>query len=246
MKVLLITWSYDDNYPVLDSLIYKSLNKLNLTDRIVHIHYNRNNYNDLESIFRDRFQTQYEYILYKIFLLRDKISKINFDKFIYCDTNDVVCVKSFDELETIDETIFSNEIHRYPNNTNNWFPINDYSLNDLSSYNFLNSGVFVSNKKDYLLLLEELINNVIILDYKNFGGDQGVFTYHYINNLNPKIKLDNDCRFFLSTYLRDKNDFELTDKKTIKHKYKLTEPFFIHDNGLNYGSPKFIEFFNLI
>ena len=94
-------------------------------------------------------------------------------------------------------------------------------------------------------LLENTIENVLPLNYKNFGGDQGVYTYYFINNLSPNIKLDDTCEFFLSTYLSSVSWFEKIGDR-VKHKLKNTTPMFVHDNGWNYGSPRIIETFNLI
>jgi hypothetical protein len=86
---------------------------------------------------------------------------------------------------------------------------------------------------------------VLPLKYKNFGGDQGIYTYYYINDLSPKIFLDELSQYFVSTYLTSKDWFSKENNK-IRCKINNTTPIFIHDNGWNYGSPRIIEGFNLI
>ena len=46
----------------------------------------------------------------------------------------------------------------------------------------------------FIKLFDSCINNVFPKEYKNFGGDQGVFTYYYINNENDEIVLDRDTK----------------------------------------------------
>jgi len=58
------------------------------------------------------------------------------------------------------------------------------------------------------------------------------------------IKID-ETKYFLSTYLKSPNDFRKDDIGVYSLKTN-SYPIFIHDNGWNYGSPKFINHFNLI
>ena len=180
-----------------------------------------------------------------LFLLKEKLKEIDDGIIIYCDTNDVVCLDNINNLNYNGGTIFSSEKNRYPNDNSSWKPSSSYPEWNLNNNIYLNSGLIVTTKKLYLNLLDNIIGNVIPLNYKNFGGDQGVYTYHYINNLSPKIILDETCEFFVSTYLTSPNCFEKIGER-LKHKLTNTTPMFIHDNGLNFGSPRIIKNFNLI
>ena len=83
------------------------------------------------------------------------------------------------------------------------------------------------------------------LHLRNFGGDQGIYTYNYLNNPNTNIILDRDSKYFLSTYHRAQNTY-CKNNNTLTNVLDNTSPIFVHDNGWNYGSPKFIEKFSLL
>jgi hypothetical protein len=245
MKLISITWSYEQEFNYKDTILYKSFIKNNIDDDFINIHFNRNDYLELESVFEKDYGFQFEFILYKIFLFKDKLKSINDDVILYCDTNDVVCLDKIQNIEYKDNIMFSSERNKYPSNSSSWKPISSYSERNLSNNVYLNSGLIISKKELYLELLENCINNVLPLKYKNFGGDQGIYTYYYINNLSPKIFLDEISQYFVSTYLTSKDWFSKENDK-IRYKINNTTPIFIHDNGWNYGSPRIIEGFNLI
>jgi len=248
MKLLTVTWSYTEEYDYVDSFLYKSFIKHNSKDNFINIHFNRNLYLKLEEDFKQRFGYQYEYILYKIFLLEPELKNlknISVDNVvIYADTNDVACLGNISELNTTFDSnsiVFSSERHKYPSQHTPW---NKYPEHNEINSIFLNSGLFIGSTSRIHELLQKCIDKVLCLEYKDFGGDQGVYTYAYINNID-NIILDHDSRVFLSTYLRAVNDFECKDNRLINKSNNLS-PLFIHDNGWNHGSPKFIEKFKLI
>lgn len=245
IKLLSITWSNDQTFDYKNTILYKSFIKHNNDNDFINIHFNRNEYSELEKDFENNYGYQSEFVLYKIFLLKEKLKEIDDGIIIYCDTNDVVCLDNINNLNYNGGTIFSSEKNRYPNDNSSWKPSSSYPEWNLNNNIYLNSGLIVTTKKLYLNLLDNVIGNVIPLNYKNFGGDQGVYTYHYINNLSPKIILDETCEFFVSTYLTSPNCFEKIGER-LKHKLTNTTPMFIHDNGLNFGSPRIIKNFNLI
>ena len=152
---------------------------------------------------------------------------------------------NINNLDYTDGIIFSSEKNKYPNDNSSWNPVSSYPEWNLNNSLYLNSGLIVTTKELYIKLLDNVIENVIPLNYKNFGGDQGVYTYYYINNLSPNIKLDDTCEFFVSTYLSSGSWFEKIGDR-LKYKLTNTTPMFIHDNGWDYGSPRIIEGFNLI
>lgn len=242
MKLLTVTWSYEDEFDYSSSLIYRSFVKHNDKNDFVNIHFNRKLYADLENEFKSKYEYQHEYILYKIFILAEKINKIEGDHFVYCDTNDVVCLGNINELQfdcLKGKVMFSSELHKYPPQSK-W---NNYPEENESKKLFLNSGLFFGSKYDILELLLYCIKKILPLEYKDFGGDQGIYTYEFINNNDSKIILD-DCRFFLNTYLRSADHFELKFNRLF-FKDSEKSPLFVHDNGWNYGSPRFIEKFNM-
>lgn len=245
MKVISVTWSHDSNYNYKDSILYKSFIKNNVDSDFVNFHFNKNDYHDLEVLFEKKFGFQFEFILYKITLLKEKLNQLEDNVLIYCDTNDVVCLDNINNIKYNGGIIFSSEKNRYPNNISNWEPTTKYPIWNIENNIYLNSGLILSQKDLFIKLIESVEEKILNLDYKNFGGDQGIYTYHYINDFLPKITLDESCEYFLSTYLTSRNWFEKQDDKLIC-KTTGTTPIFIHDNGWNYGSPRIIEGFNLI
>jgi len=251
VKLVTVTWSNEDEPRIEDSFLIKSFLKNNKSDDLINIHFNRNNYNELETEFQSKFGYQYEFLLYRIFLLKDILVNISDDLLIFSDTGDVVCLGDIQELQNkiSDNIIFSSENHRYPNEGNilNWEPNYRYPEKNYIDINFLNAGVSFGHRLNFINLLTECIEYVFPKKYTNFGGDQGVFTYYYINNnlQTNLVNLDNKYEIFLSTYLKSYHDFHYENGRLVNYTYKTT-PLFIHDNGWNYGSPKFINHFNLL
>ena len=233
-KILTVTWSYEEDFNIKDTYLFKSFVKNNDPNNLVHIHYNRNNYKNLEVEFKEKYNIQYEFILYKIFLTRDKINNIDADNIIFCDANDTVCLGNISNLEAQKEIVFSTEINQYPSSMGDWGGL-DYSQDDQKNKVFLNAGLFISKKNDYKMLLDSVIENILTKNLKSFGGDQGIFIFHYLSNSKPTIVLDRESKMFLCTFSRHYHEF--TEKKF---------PLFVHDNGWNWGSPRFIEKFNLV
>lgn len=251
IKLVTVTWSNEDEPNIDESFLVKSFLKKNKKSDLINIHFNRNNYEQLENEFKSKFGYQYEFLLYRIFLLKDILVNLNNDLLIFSDTGDVVCVDNIQILKDKipNNIIFSSENHRYPNEDNilNWELNYKYPKKNYNDVNFLNAGISFGSRINFINLLSECINEIFPKKYTNFGGDQGVFTYYYINNnlQTNLIKLDNEYEIFLSTYSKSYHDFYYEDGKLINYTYK-TRPLFIHDNGWNYGSPKFISHFNLL
>lgn len=233
MKLLSITWGYQDSADITDSFLYKSFIKHNDPSSFVNIHFNRNNYSQLEIDFKERYGYQYEFLLYKIFLSVDRISKLDDDYYILSDAFDVACLGNIEQIPTPNQILFSSESHRYPWQCPDWKV--DYSEEDKQYRHFLNSGLSNGKRDWYVDLFKSLEKNIFPLNLKTFGGDQGVVTYHYLSKNDPQISLDKESKLFLSTYCRDHNEY-----------LKKPLPLFVHDNGWNYGSPRFIEKFNLL
>lgn len=247
MNLIVITWSHSDQKDISETRLVKSFLKYNEINKLHHIHFDRNNYKSLESEFESRFGYQFEFLLYRIFLLKQHLLDLNIDNLIFSDTEDVVCMGNIEEINPYlqDRVIFSSESHQYPNEINitNWIPVNQYPEINKQSSQFLNAGLSFGKKESYIKLFDFCINKVMSQNYRNFGGDQGVFTYSLLNSDNNLLSLDQD-NIFLNTYSLNYGNYYVNDNKLYKHGH--TQPFlFVHDNGWNYGSPKFIEHFNL-
>lgn len=234
IKILTITWSYDDFFDIKKTFLYQSMIKNNSPSNFLHIHYNRNNYSELEKIFNNNFGFQYEYILYKIYLTKNKIQDFNCEYIIFCDANDTVCLGNINNIIPKNNILFSSEINQYPSSLGDFEGLN-YSIEDQKNKKFLNSGLFFCSTKQYYELLDSVITNILNKNIKSFGGDQGVYTYHYLSYKEPRIILDSDCELFFCSFSKHYENF-------INYKF----PIFVHDNGWNWGSPRFIEKFNLV
>ena len=245
MKLVSVTWSYSDNSDYENSILYKSFLKKNHPKNFINIHFNRSNYRELEIEFEQKYGYQYEFLLYRIFLLKEQIENLESDVMIFSDTGDVVCLDNIENIQFDGGIIFSAERHQYPNDISSWSPNNSYCIEDKNHSNFLNAGLQIADKKSYLTLLDETIKNVFPLEYKSFGGDQGVYTYYYINDFDPKIILDNQRKIFVSTYLTSVDWYKMGGDR-VTYKPTSTQPIFIHDNGWNYGSPKITQHLNLL
>tara|TARA_R110001592_G_scaffold122675_1_gene329666 strand:- start:2683 stop:3393 length:711 start_codon:yes stop_codon:yes gene_type:complete len=236
MKILTTTWSYDNNFDIKSTTLWQSFIKNNDPKNFIHVHYNRNTFLSLEEDFEQRFGFQYEYILYKIFLLKDFIKNNIDDDIIFCDATDTACLSCIDNIKPREyDVMFSREINQYPSSLGDWGDHAQWNINQINDKVFLNAGLIISTSSNYIKLLTSVFDNILTKDLKSFGGDQGIYTYHYLVNNTPKIVLDNNSSLFLTTFNRN-----------IEHFKKEELPCFIHDNGFDYGSPQFIKNFNLV
>lgn len=245
MKLISVTWSYSQESNVKETILYKSFIKNNNEFDFVNIHFDRNNYLDLEKEFETKYGYQYEFLLYRIFLLKDFVSIIDDDILIFSDTNDVVCLDNIYNINFEGGIVFSTERHQYPNDISTWEPVGKYPDDNIKKSNFLNAGLQISEKTLYIELLESVIEKVFPISYKSFGGDQGVYIYYFINQFLPEISLDENRSIFVSTYLTS-SDWYSTENGKLLYRPTNSYPTFVHDNGWNYGSPKIIERYNLI
>lgn len=256
MSVSLVTttWSCSSTFDLLNTELYKSFKHFNPNLPVYHCHYNRYDFLKKEWEFTDRFglKQQAEYILYKIVFLKDHLEQITTDYIIVCDANDVVCLNDVHyllncfDLENL--VVVGTEKQQWPpkENSDSWkiFGFVDYSNFDLQNKYFLNSGMILASKKNFAKMLEQMIDIILAKNIKNFRNDQGVFVWYYTAQMQPQIKLDYENTFVVNTFGRTTEDFEFKDNK-LYEKNKQTAPCFVHDNGLEHGSPKFIEHFDL-
>jgi len=248
IKLVTITWSYSDSFEIEKTSLYKSFKRFNPNKELIHFHFNRGHYWQLENEYSQRFGAESEYLLYKITLLLDKIKTIDSEYIIFCDANDVTCLKSIDTLENIfdleNHIIIGHEKNMWPTPERKltWPNYKDYSGYDLQNRCFLNSGMILSKKDKFCELLQSLIDNVFSTNINTFSNDQGVYTYYYNMGFSPKIKLDYGSLFALNTFTRNPNDYYMENNCLIS-KETGTSSYFVHDNGWNHGSPKFHNFF---
>ena len=88
------------------------------------------------------------------------------------------------------------------------------------------------------------MKEIEVNNLQEHGGDQGIFTWHYNMNNNPRIQLDYANLLSLSTYDSNIEDYYKLGNRIYSKKYG-TSPLFVHDSGSNYGGQKFAEKFNL-
>jgi hypothetical protein len=233
-KIISVTWSYEDDFNLKDTFLYRSFIKHNTPEQFIHIHYNRNNYKQLEAEFKEKYSFQYEFLLYKIYLTKDKLKNIDADCLIFCDANDTVCLGNINIIQPPSNVIFSTEINQYPSSMGDWGGL-EYSEEERIKKQFLNAGLFVASKENYIALLESVTNNIMTKNLKSFGGDQGVFIFHYLSKHSPEIIIDKESKLFFCSFSRDYNNY-------INYSF----PLLVHDNGWDWGSPRFIEKFKLV
>lgn len=251
LKLVTVTWNYEETFPIEETNLYKSFKDSNPDLEFIHIHFNRSLYNELEREYLAKFDTQGDYILYKITLLQEKLKEIDSDYILFTDANDVVCLQSLkpilNSFDLENHVIVGREKNQWPmvSNKPTWPNYTDYDEEHLNSKTFINSGVVLAKKEKYIELLQSMIDNILPLEIKTFGGDQGIFTYHYTMHLQPSIQLDTESILVVNTYLRSIDEYKIENKKLVSVETNIS-PCLVHDNGWHYGSPKYAEAFNLL
>jgi len=250
IKIVTVTWSHQETYDIKKTTLYKSFKKFNPFKEVFHHHFNRGHYWQEESLFANKYGRESEYLLYKIFLWRDIVRDIEADYIIFCDANDVVCLTHVDDLVNqydLDKNIIvGHEKNQWPTleAKQTWPDYKDYNIYDTENRKFLNSGMIIAKKEKYVEMLDSMVENVMSKDIKTFNNDQGVFTYYYNMGVEPKIKLDYTNNFVVNTFSRSHDEYVLENGRLISKKNQ-TSPVFVHDNGWNHGSPKFLNHFEL-
>lgn len=252
-KLVTITWSTESSYDITNEFLYKSFKFHNPDVEILHSHFNINDYVNLRNEFSNRFGVESDYILFKVQLLNDIIKNIDSKYIIFCDARDVTCLSSIDHLPKIFDlnkyVIIGHEKNQWPpvSLKNSWPDYTDYSDYDLINQSYLNSGMILAKKENFVKLLNNLIDKVLTKNINNHHNDQGVFTYYYntFNKVDNLVKLDYSSLFAVNTFSRTHNEYELTDNdKNISSKFNGIKPCFIHDNGFH-GGPKYREHFKI-
>ena len=167
MKVVAVTWSFEDTFDIERTTLYRSFIKNNKKEDIVNIHYNREDYKKEEEDFKGRFGNQYEFLLYRIYLLKDRLKDIEEQTLIFSDTNDVVCLGDIKNISHSGGIKFSAEKHQYPNNIDSWKLREEEQVKYSKEGEYLNAGLQIAKKSEYIKLIENVIENIIPLDYKD-------------------------------------------------------------------------------
>jgi FkbM family methyltransferase len=250
IKLLTTTWSHNEKFEIEKTTLFKSFKKFNPELEIFHHHFNRGHFWKEESEFAEKYGRESEYLLYKIYLWRDIVRELDTDYIIFADANDVVCLSSVTsliyEFDLGNFIIVGHEKNQWPTpqTKKTWQNYIDYNIYDSQEKKFLNSGMILAKKEKYVGMLDSMVNNVMSKQIKNFTNDQGVFTYYYNTGVFPKIKLDYSNKFVVNTFSRSCDEYYLENGRLISKK-NSTSPVFIHDNGWNHGSPRFVNHFEL-
>jgi hypothetical protein len=260
--LFVVTWGHTELNDISNSMLVKSFKKYNPNTHVEQIHFDRRKYAELEREFTTRYGYQFEFLLYRIYLLKDEVKKIvqskKYDRVVFCDSGDVTCQGSIQEIpnnyDLSSSVIFGAEKNQWPGveAKKQWPNYNDYSEFDLNNRYFVNGGVVLTKPEIYLTLLETCIEKVLpIIPFSThllcYAGDQGAFTYYY-NNLNNisfvKVKLDYGNFLALNTFATGVNDYYFQDNK-VYSKHTSVAPCFIHDNGWDHGCPRLNHAFEL-
>jgi hypothetical protein len=250
IKVISTTWGNHGQNHYENTTVYRSFAKYNNPENFIILHFNRGLYNQEEHDYGTRLGQMAEYILYKIKLTKLEVEKLETDYVIFCDFNDVFCTGNIDHLPDLfdlkNNVVFSGERNDWPKADKKavWPDYCDYRGFDAQNRYFLNSGVQLASKENYLKLLEACLKPFDEHNIQGHGGDQGVFTYHYNCHNEPRIVLDYAQVFAWSTYDSNYDDYYMQDNK-IYYRPFGTSPIFIHDNGWNHGGKKFSQHFGL-
>lgn len=252
ISLVTITWNYENEFPIQTTSLYKSFYKFNSNKKLYHFHFNRNNFTHEESVFHERFREESDYILYKIHMLKKKLEEVSTTYVIFCDANDVVCLGSVDHLLSVYNLekyiVVGCEKNQWPvpERKANWksFGFNDYSGFDASNEFYLNSGMVLAKKDNFISMLNTMEEKILNLNIKDFKNDQAIYTWYYTSKYVPEIKLDYNCSFALNSFKRSTGECSV-DNNSLSLVNSGVKPCFLHDNGWNHGSPKFINAFEL-
>ena len=251
IKLLTLTWGHTEDFDISKTSLYQSFKKYNPEKEIIHHHFNRGLYWELERQYQEIYGVESEYLLYKITFLLEKAKQIDSDYVIFCDANDVACFTDIDDLpnqfDLENFIIVGHEKNMWPplDRKLTWPDYVDYDENHMTNRTFLNSGMILAKTQKYVELLQSLVDNVLSTKIPTFNNDQGVFTYYYNKGFHPIIKLDFDSLFVVNTYSRNTNEYRLEDERLISNSTGI-KPYFLHDNGWNHGSPRYHNHFNLV
>jgi len=182
---------------------------------------------NIHYIMKDSWNGYFDKIKYTKELIKD----IN-DNDIVCfiDAYDVLSLSS--ELEIIKkfkdyncELLMGSELNCYPECYKNLYP----KSNNMSNYNYVNSGGYIGYKYAIWNLMTAKTDNEIEQICKN-GTDQAYFKEYYISNFSDKVKIDYGQKIFQNMHWVSWNEFIIRNGR-ITNTVLNEMPCFIHFNG---------------
>lgn len=252
MILITVTWGNKAQHDIRRSPLYKSFTAFNKRSHFKHFHFHRSHYRSEETLYRERFGFQGEYILYKIHFLRTCLEQhVRDDYVIFTDAYDVACLSRIDHLKSVFDldnyVILGAEKNRWPplETTAKWPQFKDYPNEDVSSQRFVNSGVILAKRARFIEMLQSIEDNILALNIPDFINDQPAYTWHYTARHQPYIKLDSHSILVLNTYQHAHDEYILNHNREFVSLMTGIKPCFVHDNGWNHGSPRFITHFDL-
>ena len=252
LALVTITWSNEPSFDIENTTLYKSFKNFNPNHQFAHFHFNRGHYHQQEAEFHERFDQQSDYILYKICMLKEKLQNhVTSEYVIFCDANDVVCLGNVDHLlNTFDlenHVVVGAEKNQWPvpERKLGWAGFKDYSGFDAENQFYVNSGMVLAKRTNFIEMLESMKRNILSTNIKNFMNDQAVYTWHYTAKSLPLIELDYNTTFAVNTFKRSCEEYYLNNEQRLVSKATGEKPCFVHDNGWNHGSPKYVNHFQL-
>jgi hypothetical protein len=251
IALVTVTWNHADDFDIEKTTLFKSFRRFNPHVKFHHFHFNRGLFHVLESEYHQRFDQQSDYILYKIHMLKQKLGEVDAQYIIFCDANDVACLGNVDHLPQIfdleNDVIVGAEKNQWPapERKLNWPGFIDYSGFDAENNFFVNSGIVLAKKQNFIAMLQSMEDNILSTNIKDFMNDQAIYTWYYTAKHTPLIKLDYNTEFAVNTFKRSPNEFTKNEEHRLVSNANGSKPCFVHDNGWNHGSPKFLNHFEL-
>lgn len=144
---------------------YYDLTEASKIYQIEHLHFNSVEYEKLEIDFLKKCGSNGKEILYKFYLLMEESKKINSNYIIFCNPNQISKITEMDNLIVK----FDSE--------------NKFLFNNHNKIIFSKTDIFIE-------MLQTVLYQILILDHKNFTGDNSIFGYYHNADLSPKIIID--------------------------------------------------------
>jgi len=251
IKLVTVTWNHSDSFDIKKTSLYRSFKKFNPHKDLIHFHFNRTDYHQQEGEYYRRFDLESDYILYKITLLKEKLKQVEADYIIFSDANGVTCLGNIDHLPQVfdleNNVVVGAEKNQWPGleRKRNWPGFTDYSGFDAANEFYLNSGMVLAKRTKFIEMLQSMEDNILSKNIRDFMNDQAIYTWHYTAKHTPLIKLDYNTVFVVNTFKRSPDEFYMNSEQRLVSKLTGAKPVFVHDNGWNHGSPKFINHFEL-
>lgn len=189
---------------------------------------------ETERRYIDDYGPMGEYIFYKIISLRksliDIIDKGIVKYILFCDYTDTMLISSADELisklnDFEKKTILGSEKNQFPFKVT----VDNWNLDvDLGPGPYLNSGVILSEAKNFLKILGDC-ENLLKNKKTNYASDQGIWQIMYYFGKHD-IELDKQSIVFFNMHATYKDeDYSIVDGRLVMKNGNM--PCIIHQNG---------------